>query len=153
MRNTHSGNVLVKEFGDLLSNVAPAPLSLATENSDVFILMNGPDNVPLTWSTHAQKTVLFAILAAAEMYQPQLHHQLDQLGHHPPQPQVLAAVHASAFLAFNGPATHAQITVVDQTDSPVNSLKLCKCKRDCLLILTMILYKLSFYPQIYNCWH
>jgi hypothetical protein len=68
MRNTLSGNVLAKEFGDLLSNIAPAPLSLAIENSNVFILMNGPGNVPLTWSTHAQKNVLFAILAAAEIH-------------------------------------------------------------------------------------
>jgi hypothetical protein len=63
MRNTLSGNVLAKEFGDLLSNVAPAPLSLATNNSDVFILMNGLAVATLIWPTHAQKTVLFAILA------------------------------------------------------------------------------------------
>jgi hypothetical protein len=98
---------------------------LATNNSDVFILMNGLAVATLIWPTHAQKTVLFAILAAAEMYQPQLHHHQDQK----PQPQVLAEVataHASAFLAFNGPATHAPITAADQTDLSVNSLKLCK---------------------------
>jgi hypothetical protein len=107
--------------------------------------------------------VLFAILAAAEIH-PWPYHQLDHHQDQKPQPQVLAAVHASAFLAFNGPATHAQITAADQMDLLENSPKLCKlwnvnarffwyriCENYQLLIKNIYIASINFWVSFENC--